>query len=274
MYLNRKLFSASEPFRLQSAITIHTAPTCLEKIMKNFAAMSLFTLCASYGLHAHAEQPLKLNTQVITADASHLTTRIEWVRFPQIKFTDRELMGQNRVAVIRVRANEAGKVTDAEVKESTGIKSLDQKIIAAVLKGKTKPYIKNKVPLMLIGYQVFSLNLDEDDEVGCSFDFSSKNWLAQHQDKKTAFQYLTQPTLSIHGSDLNGHNRMVKFSFKVDRHGHVKSSKILKGSGIYRLDQQVLTAVNDAQVDVPRKYWIYKKSKLKNEITFNLDQCD
>ena len=37
--------------------------------------------------------------------------------------------------------------------------------------------------------------------------------------------------------------------------------------------QQIVRAVSNTKVDVPRKYWIYKKSTLKDEIKFDLAQC-
>ena len=49
--------------------------------------------------------------------------------------------------------------------------------------------------------------------------------------------------------------------------------KIKKGSGVYDLDQKVIQAISKAKVDVPRKYWIYKKSNLKDEIQFKQDGC-
>lgn len=60
----------------------------------------------------------------------------------------------------------------------------------------------------------------------------------------------------------------------MNKHGEVKHVKFTQGSGQYALDQQVLAAVKTAQVDVPRQFWLYKKSKLKDEIYFDLDTCD
>lgn len=92
--------------------------------------------------------------------------------------------------------------------------------------------------------------------------------------KKTSFSYRTQPTLALNSEQLNGHNRTIKFSFKVNKQGDVKKVRIKKGSGIFALDQMLVQAVSNVQVDVQRQYWIYKKSTLKDEITFDLDQCD
>lgn len=244
-------------------------------MIKPITCLPLLLLFANTVAFSQPEKNVApLNVQTTQAEPAHLTTRIEWSKFPIVKITDSDLAGKNRVAIVRVKADESGKVIDASIKESTGLAKLDQKIMSAVLKAKTKPHVKNGNELSVIGYQVFSLKLSEDDQSLCTYEFESKNWQAQKEDAKTPFTYLKQPQLNISAEDLNNHNRTIKFSFKVNKHGEVKSSKITKGSGLYRLDQQVLSAVNHAKVEVPRKYWIYKKSKLKDEITFNLNECD
>jgi len=53
----------------------------------------------------------------------------------------------------------------------------------------------------------------------------------------------------------------------------VTQVKINKGSGIYALDAQVMQAISNTQVDIPKKLWFFKKSKLKDEIHFKLDKC-
>lgn len=242
--------------------------------MKLLSCLSIILLCANTVAHSKSDKMIaKLQPQTTQAEAAHLTTRIEWRKFPIIQFKDADLGGQNRIAIVRVKANESGKIVDASIKESTGLAKLDQKILSAVLQGQTKAFIQDGNELSVIGYQVFSLKLTEDDSSLCKFEFSSNNWQAQNNQQKVPFNYLEQPKVTITADDLKQHNRSVKFSFKVNKKGEVKSSKITKGSGIYRLDQKVLAAVNVAKVDVPRKYWIYKKSKLKDEIKFNLEQC-
>jgi TonB family protein len=118
--------------------------------------------------------------------------------------------------------------------------------------------------------------LTPDDAEACSYSFDSKNWRAQQQQQKVPFQYQTQPTLGLDLTQLNGHDRQVKFSFKTDKQGNVKKPKITKGSGIYELDQQVLQAVANSKVSVKRTastLWLYKKSKFKDVIEFDLESC-
>ncbi|QIO09772.1 TonB family protein [Acinetobacter lanii] len=245
--------------------------------MKPIFCLSLLLCFASTATHSKVNSKdnaaQQLAVQRSTAEAAHLTTRIQWLKFPQLKYSDADLNGLDRFAIVRVKADESGKVISATVKESTGLKSLDDRLVQAVLKAKTKPAQKNGNAVAMVGYQSFTFNLTKDPADRCQFKFDSKNWIKQQAQQKTPFSYQTQPELDISSEDLNGYDRRVKFSFKADKHGNVKKAKISKGSGRYELDQQVLEAVQNAKVDVPRKYWIYKKSHLKDEIQFKLDEC-
>lgn len=213
-----------------------------------------------------------LATQITVAEPAHLTTRIQWIEFPKITFDNTELKSQDRYAIVRIKADETGNVVDAAVKESTGIQKLDQMLLKAVYAAKPKPIVKNGNKLSIIGYQTFSLKLNDESE-NCLLEFNSKTWQAQQRQEKTAFTYLSQPQLNISVTDLNEHDRKVNFKLKVNKHGNVKNVKIEKGSGVYTLDQALKQALLETQVQVPRQYWIYKKSKLKDEIEFKQDDC-
>lgn len=242
--------------------------------MKPLFLLALSTL--PFHLSHAAQPPLELTIQKSSAQSAHLTTRIQWVDFPKPQYKNSDLNQQNRAAIIRVYADETGDVTKATVQETTGIKALDEKLVNAVLQAKVKPFIEDDTALAVIGYQVFNLNLTPDDIEECNYSFNSKNWRAQQQQQKVPFQYQAQPTLALESSQLNGHDRQIKFSFKADKHGNIKKPKISKGSGIYELDQQVLQAVANSKVSVKRTastLWIYKKSKFKDAIEFDLNAC-
>ncbi len=250
---------------------------CVIKEIDHMKPLFLLAL-STLPLHlSHAAQPpLELTIQKSSAQSAHLTTRIQWVDFPKPQYKNSDLNQQNRAAIIRVYADETGDVTKATVQETTGIKALDEKLVNAVLQAKVKPFIEDDTALAVIGYQVFNLNLTPDDIEECNYSFNSKNWRAQQQQQKVPFQYQAQPTLALESSQLNGHDRQIKFSFKADKHGNIKKPKITKGSGIYELDQQVLQAVANSKVSVKRTastLWIYKKSKFKDAIEFDLNAC-
>ena len=242
--------------------------------MKPLFLLALSTLPVHLS-HA-AQPPLELSIQKSSAQSAHLTTRIQWVDFPKPQYKNSDLNQQNRAAIIRIYADETGDVTKASVQESTGLKALDEKLVNAVLQAKIKPFVEDGTASAIIGYQVFNLNLTPDDAEACNYTFDSKNWLAQQQQQKVPFQYQAQPTLALDSTQLNGHDRQVKFNFKTDKHGNIKKPKITKGSGIYELDQQVLQAVANSKVSVKRTastLWLYKKSKFKDAIEFDLNAC-
>ena len=242
--------------------------------MKPLLLLALSTLPIHLS-HA-AQPPLELSIQKSSAQSAHLTTRIQWVDFPKPQYKNSDLNQQNRAAIIRIYADETGDVTKATVQESTGLKALDEKLVNAVLQAKVKPFVEDDTASAVIGYQVFNLNLTPDDAEACNYTFDSKNWLAQQQQQKVPFQYQAQPTLALDSTQLNGHDRQIKFSFKADKHGNIKKPKIIKGSGIYALDQQVLQAVANSKVSVKRTastLWLYKKSKFKDAIEFDLNAC-
>ena len=242
--------------------------------MKPLFLLALSTL--PFHLSHAAQPPLELTIQKSSAQSAHLTTRIQWLDFPKPQYKNSDLNQQNRAAIIRVYADETGDVTKATVQETTGIKALDEKLVNAVLQAKVKPFMEDDTALAVIGYQVFNLNLTPDDAEACNYSFDSKNWRAQQQQQKVPFQYQVQPKLALDSTQLNGHDRQIKFSFKADKHGNIKKPKIIKGSGIYELDQQVLQAVANSKVSVKRtasRLWLYKKSKFKDAIEFDLNAC-
>ena len=215
-----------------------------------------------------------LEVQKSAALPAHLTTRLTWRKFPQPKYKNEDLNQQNRAATVRIYADETGKISQATIQESTGLKNLDDALLQAVRTAEIQPTYVEDTAVPTIGFQSFNLRFQDNQHENCQFDFQSKQWLAQQQQQKVQFKYRHQPQLNLSAEDLKNHSRKLKFQFKVNKHGEVKRVKLTQGSGQYALDQQVLAAVKAAQVDVPRQFWLYKKSKLKDEIYFDLNTCD
>lgn len=235
----------------------------------------LSTLMMSLAITAHSQEKkseqLAVNRSV--AESSHLTTRIQWTKFPKVDYRDADLNGRDRHAIVRIKADEKGHIVQATVQESTGLSSLDQKIIQAVMQAKTKPFIKRGNPLAIVGYQMFSLELSPQTNGRCYYEFDSKQWQAQQNNPKATYRYTSQPELELPAELLADHDRQVKFRFKADKQGNIEQAKITQGSGQYALDQQVLNALQGVKVEAPRKYWVYKKSHFKDEIQFKLSEC-
>ncbi|MCH7336379.1 TonB family protein [Acinetobacter sp. NIPH 2699] len=65
---------------------------------------------------------------------------VDVLSFGQLRYDDRELKQQNRVVELRIRINENGQPTDIQLRQSSGIASLDERVIQAARKSKFKPY--------------------------------------------------------------------------------------------------------------------------------------
>ena len=250
--------------------------------MKRLACLSLLmTLPITATYSADNTSTKKLAVQKVTAEPAHLTTRIQWIKYPQVQYKSEDLENLDRSAIIRIRADETGKVIATEIQESTGLKALDQKLVNAVHAAKVKPYIKNGTALEIIGYQTFTLKMDDSEDKAprkneCTYTFSSKNWLKQEKNKSVPFEYQQQPQLKLDENLLKNQDRLVKFKFKVDKHGDVSNVQLKKRSGVNALDQQVIEAVSNAKVTTRRSYktlWIYKKSTLNDQIEFKVNKC-
>ena len=172
-------------------------------------------------------------------------------------------------------------MVEADVQESTGLRALDQKLIDAVEDAKVKPVQKNGKAVPIVGYQTFTLSLNNaEDRISskkqCTYSFNSQNWIKQEKDKSVAFHYLQQPSLALDQSLLKNKDRVVKFKFKLNKQGEIAQVKLTKLSGVNAIDQQVIEAVEHAQVSVKRSYrtlWIYKKSSFSDQIQFKQNDC-
>lgn len=225
-------------------------------------------------LQLSAKTP-QLEVHTSSAQPAHLTTRIEWVSYPKLEYSNQDLVNQDRAAILRVHSDTDGKITKATVQESTGVKKLDQMLIQAVENATVQPYQNEDITRPIIGYQVFQLNLIDEQE-NCQYNFNSRVWQAQNNLEKTPFKYQQQPSLDIQSAELNDHSRKIQFNFKVNAQGEVKKARITQGSGVYALDQKVLEAVKTAKITNKRSaktLWLWKTKKFKDDIQFNLEQC-
>nr|WP_174505560.1 energy transducer TonB [Acinetobacter sp. Marseille-Q1620] len=80
---------------------------------------------------------------------------VDVLRFGQLKYDDRELKQQNRILLLRLIINETGQAVDIQVKQSTGIQSLDERGIQAVRSSKFKPHkINGKAVSIVVDFPI------------------------------------------------------------------------------------------------------------------------
>lgn len=163
--------------------------------MKQILCFSLL-ICLPFSTVYSAESKAakQLAAQKSVALPAHLTTRIQWSKFPRPHYKHEDLKDQNRSAIIRIYADETGKISNASVQESTGLAHLDNLLVQAVREAHVKPHMENDTATPLIGYQTFSLKLEPETAETCTYPFESKNWQAQQQNRKCLFH--TAPSRS------------------------------------------------------------------------------
>ncbi|AZC00613.1 energy transducer TonB [Acinetobacter pittii] len=65
--------------------------------------------------------------------------KVKWIKSPSISISNDELQGYDRNVVIAAETNISGKITAVKLLQSSGIKSLDLKLIIAVENARFSP---------------------------------------------------------------------------------------------------------------------------------------
>lgn len=83
---------------------------------------------------------------------------VQWSRSPKLSVSAKDLENQPRSAMVLIEADEKGKITNARITRSSGLPSLDEKILRAVKSAKFKPYMENGVAYPIRAEQPFDLS--------------------------------------------------------------------------------------------------------------------
>ncbi|WP_096911247.1 MULTISPECIES: energy transducer TonB [Acinetobacter] len=83
---------------------------------------------------------------------------VQWSRSPKLSVTAKDLDNQARSVMVLIEADEKGKITNARVTRSSGLPSLDEKVLRAVRSAKFKPYMENGVAYPIRAEQPFDLS--------------------------------------------------------------------------------------------------------------------
>ncbi len=82
---------------------------------------------------------------------------VQWSRSPRLTVSPKDLQGEARSVVVLIEADEKGRITNVRVTRSSGISSLDDKVVRAVRGAKFKPYMENGVAYPIKAEQPFDL---------------------------------------------------------------------------------------------------------------------
>ena len=95
----------------------------------------------------------------VAADAPGQPKEVSFKKRPKIDFENADLKGKERHIAVKVVIDEQGKVSSAEVVQSTGLPALDKKIIYATMQAEFTPYIENGKAIACYTVLDFALNL-------------------------------------------------------------------------------------------------------------------
>lgn len=142
--------------------------------------------------------------------------KVKWIQPPSISISNDELQGYDRNVVIAAETNISGKITAVKLLQSSGIKSLDLKLITAVENARFSPYQENGVFYPVRFVQPFHLEASREPELE------------------------VYPEIKVNDEYLYGQNRSVSIFTEADVNGTLTRAEIQKSSGLIKLDNFVL----------------------------------
>lgn len=142
--------------------------------------------------------------------------KVKWIQPPSIRISNNDLQGYDRNVVIVAETNIRGKITAVKLLQSSGIKSLDLKLITAVENARFSPYQENGVFYPVRFVQPFHLEASREPE------------------------FEVYPEIKVNDEDLHGQNRSVSIFTEADVNGTLTRAVIQKSSGLIKLDNFVL----------------------------------
>ncbi len=89
------------------------------------------------------------STQVEHDDVVQVSS-VDVLSFGGLDYDDRELKQQNRLVELRIRINEKGQPIDIQLRQSSGIQSLDERVMQAARKSRFKPHKINGLAVTIV----------------------------------------------------------------------------------------------------------------------------
>lgn len=94
------------------------------------------------------------STQVEHDDVVQVSS-VDVLSFGGLDYDDRELKQQNRLVELRIRINEKGQPINIQLRQSSGIQSLDERVIQATRKSRFKPHkINGRAVTIVVDFPV------------------------------------------------------------------------------------------------------------------------
>lgn len=177
------------------------------KFIMNILFKTLISLffCLSFTANAQDVQTIKEQPK-----------GVKWQRAPIIKFKNRELLGYDRIVRVEFKTNANGIIKSAEVIESSGLESIDTKVLNAVKRSKFQPYQENGIYYPIRAVQPFLLEVSREPK------------------------YKHYPKFFFVKQKLEGQTLYVGIYAEADDNGNLTKSEIKVSSGLPELDNYAL----------------------------------
>lgn len=231
---------------------------------------------------AFADADIKNNGDTIQLK----TNKIQWLKKPFLDFTNEDLEGQNRNALAMFVANEQGIITQVELKNSTGLLALDQKIIRALKTARIQPYKKNDENVSIFIQLPLTLNLREihdgqsypsSEYPLCKIKLSSEIEKSYKKGLKVPFQYLNFPNTLLFPAKHLGYfdNNQVKISLKIAKNKTVYPDiKVIKSTGSYYIDYKLKLLLESRLVKTQNDLIPFLKITTTDQIELDISDCE
>ncbi|MGK7248933.1 energy transducer TonB [Acinetobacter oleivorans] len=150
-----------QPLQLTERRAVHNdkklSSTDLEQTQTEYLPQNTNSEAKSGGVKTPAmqqEYSKAPSTQVEHDDVVQVSS-VDVLSFGGLDYDDRELKQQNRLVELRIRINEKGQPINIQLRQSSGIQSLDERVMQAARKSKFKPHkINGRAVTIVVDFPV------------------------------------------------------------------------------------------------------------------------
>lgn len=207
---------------------------------------------------------------------------IQWSIAPRLQIRPSDLDGQNRTAKLLIDADTQGKITNVTILESTGLPSLDQKLIRTVARAQFKPYIYKGLATPFQVIQPFDLSTTEHrvsqstseiQRTYCQFPIITEMMKERKPERSFNYKSKFSPIL-IEKEEFKNDSYTIQFEFKLSRDNQMSDLKFTQLSQLSTIDTRVVSEIMDAKIYAPRHFWQFYKLKFHDKIIFRQSDCN
>lgn len=177
------------------------------KFIMNILFKTLISLIFCLGFTANAQDVQTIKEQ---------PKGVRWEIRPHINYNEYELQGYDRKVSIKFETDENGTIRSAEVIKSSGLESIDTKILNAVKRSKFQPYQEKGIYYPIRAVQPFVLEVSREPK------------------------YKHYPKFFFVKQKLKGKTLYVRIYAEADDNGNLTKSEIKVSSGLPELDNYAL----------------------------------